>query len=176
MASNRLPDSVIEFIVKCLACYDRPTEVQRRVLLEYGLNVSLSAVLNYDAARPGNTVRDKWFVLFHETRDAFKKQLVEDIPISTPQYRLRHLQTMFEKTADGKNVPLAAQLLEQAAKEAGGLFRNRTRIEHTGADGGPIKADVAHVDLTRLSPETLKELMNARFAPPAPVTDDNSDS
>jgi uncharacterized short protein YbdD (DUF466 family) len=34
---------------------------------------------------------------------------------------------MYEKTAARGNVPLAAQLVEQAAKETGGIFVNRMR-------------------------------------------------
>ncbi|MGE8453048.1 MAG: hypothetical protein ACN6OP_20995 [Pseudomonadales bacterium] len=38
-----------------------------------------------------------------------------------------------------KNVVLASQLLEQAAKEAGGQFTNRRLNEHTGKGGGPVE-------------------------------------
>ena len=39
-----------------------------------------------------------------------------------------------------KNLGLAAQLYEQAAKEAGGSYTNRQQHEHSGPNGGPIQS------------------------------------
>jgi hypothetical protein len=34
-----------------------------------------------------------------------------------------------------KNMALAAQLMEQAAKEMGGAYTNRQQVDHTNSDG-----------------------------------------
>ena len=41
------------------------------------------------------------------------------------------------------NVPLAAQLLEQAAKESGGAYTNKHQLEHSGKDGKDLPAQPA---------------------------------
>ena len=48
---------------------------------------------------------------------------------------------MIHKAESKGNMPLAAQLLEQAAKEVGEAYTNRQRLEHTGKDGGPIETE-----------------------------------
>jgi len=43
------------------------------------------------------------------------------------------------------NMAMVSQLIEQAAKEAGGAFTNKHRVEHTGKDGAPIEQRTAVV-------------------------------
>lgn len=53
---------------------------------------------------------------------------------------------MLDKVEKQGNTALAAQLLEQAAKESGGAFTNKHRLEHTGKDGAPIEQRTAVVN------------------------------
>ncbi len=48
------------------------------------------------------------------------------------------------------------EVLEQAAKDAGGLYTNRREL--TGKDGGPIQTQGVPADLTALTDAELDEL------------------
>ena len=50
---------------------------------------------------------------------------------------------MITKAIEMNNMPLAAQLLEQAAKESGGAYTNKHQLEHTGKDGKDLPATPA---------------------------------
>ncbi len=127
------------FIVERLACFDRPGEVQKAVEQTFKVKVSLTQLMVYDpkhaaGARLSKTLKEH----FEATRAAFLKD-TSGIAISHKSYRLRLLDRMAEQAAEKGNVVVAAQLLEQAAKEEGGAFTNRQKHEHTGKDGGPIE-------------------------------------
>ena len=149
----KLAEAVKAFIVQRLACYDTPQQVADAVNEEYGLTVDRRQVQTYDPERSGQKPAEKWCALFEATRKKFLES-VDDLPIAQKSYRLRRLQEMARKAEHNKNYVLAAQILEQAAKETGGMYTNRREI--TGKDGGPI----AHRDasLDDLTPAELAEL------------------
>lgn len=156
----KLSEAEKRFIVQALACYDTPTQVVEAVKEEFGTIIERSHVAQYDPSKAsGRNVAKKWRDLFDDTRKRFRAEVAE-IPIADQAYRLRQLQRMSQEAMKRKNIVLAASLLEQAAKEAGGMFTNYRRLEHTGKGGGPIQT--AAVDLTQLSDEALEELMRAR--------------
>jgi hypothetical protein len=131
-----LKDDVKAFIVRALACFDAPTEVCRQVKEEFGIEVTRQQVSAYDPNRRiGKDLSAKWRAVFEETRKKFLDD-VSTIPIASQAFRLRALNKMYERAQDRGNVALAAQLIEQAAKESGGAFTNRR--EMTGKDGAPL--------------------------------------
>jgi hypothetical protein len=133
----KLTEAVQRFIVQALACYDTPSEVAEAVKEEFGLELTRQQVATYDASKTtGRTMAKKWRVLFEDTRAAFRKE-VSEIPIADQAYRLRQLDKIAQQAMKRKNVVLAAQMLEQAAKEVGGMYTNRR--EFTGKGGGPIE-------------------------------------
>lgn len=138
-----LSQPVKRFIVGRLACYYTPQEVVEQVKLEFGLAMVRSHVSFYDPTTAnGKALGKELTALFHEARANFDSS-VQEIPIAKQSYRLQRLQDLTVK--HGKNPALVAQLLEQAAKEVGGMFTNRREI--TGKDGGPIEhleADPLH--------------------------------
>lgn len=141
-----LNDDTKAFIVQALACYDTPSQVVDAVQEEFGIQVSRPQVQAYDPTKAqGKALSKKWRDLFEATRARFLKEAAE-IPIATQSFRLRALQKLYEKTASRGNVVVAAQLIEQAAKEAGGVFTNKQRVEHTGKDGAPIEQRTAVVN------------------------------
>lgn len=75
--------------------------------------------------------------LFEDTRKRFREEIA-DIPIANRAYRLRALGRMAERAEGMRNMALAAQLYEQAAKESGGMYSNKHQLEHSGPGGGPI--------------------------------------
>jgi len=122
-----LTDDVKAFIVQALACYDTPSEVVNAVREEFQVETTRMQVQSYDPTKKtARGLAKKWVAMFEATRERFLKETAE-IPIASQSFRLRALQKMYEKTAARGNVPLAAQLVEQAAKETGGIFVNRMR-------------------------------------------------
>lgn len=124
------------YIVRCLACYDTPSQIIVAVKEEFGIDVSKQQVAGY---QPGNaTAKDlskKWRELFNETRESFKKEAGE-IAIANQSYRLRVLDRLLQKAERTGNMAMAAQLIEQASKEIGGAFTNKREL--TGKDGQPL--------------------------------------
>jgi hypothetical protein len=141
----RLDEAVKRFIVQALACYDTPSQVAEAVKEEFGLVLDRAHVAVYDPTKAsGKDLSKKWRDLFEETRKRFRKEVAE-IPIADQAYRLRQLQRMLQDAMSRKNVVLASQLLEQAAKEAGGAFSNRREI--SGPNGGPVPVAPTVIEL-----------------------------
>lgn len=130
-----LKDDVKAFIVQALACFDKPTQVVALVKEEFKLDVSRQQVETYDPTKyAGRTLNIKWRTLFEDTRKRFREETAE-IGIANRAYRLRALDRMAEKAESKGNMPLAMQIIEQAAKEVGDVYVNR-RLEPTKAPVG----------------------------------------
>jgi hypothetical protein len=124
-----LKDEVKLFIVRALACFDAPTEVCRQVKEEFGIDVTKQQVSAYHPERRvGKDLSEKWRTIFAETRKAFLED-VSTIPIASQAFRLRALNRMYERVSGAGNTALAAQLIEQAAKESGGAFTNKQKVD-----------------------------------------------
>lgn len=124
-----LTEDVKAFIVQALACFDTPTQVSEAVKEEFGLEVTRQQVASYDPTKKtARGLAKKWQAIFHATRKSFLEDTAA-IPIANQTFRLRALQKMYEKTASRGNYGMAAQLIEQAAKESGGMFVNRLKSE-----------------------------------------------
>jgi hypothetical protein len=131
-----LTDGVKAFVVQALACFDTPTQVANAVKEEFGLEITRMQVSTYDPTKfMGRNLSKKWREIFDATRKAFLNDQAS-IPIANQNFRLRALDRLYQNAASRGNAALAAQLLEQAAKESGGSFTNRR--EMTGKDGAPL--------------------------------------
>lgn len=129
-----LTEDVKAFIVQALACFDTPTQVSEAVKEEFGLELTRMQIASYDPTKKTTrTLAKKWHAIFHETRKSFLEDTAA-IPIANQTFRLRALQKMYEKTASRGNYGMAAQLIEQAAKESGGMFVNRLKGEADDRD------------------------------------------
>ncbi|EPN2807568.1 DUF2280 domain-containing protein [Serratia marcescens] len=135
-----LKPDVKAFIIQSLACFDTPKLVVESVQKEFGLKITRQQVESHDPTKvSGKSLAKKWVDLFYTTRERFKTE-ISDIPIANKAYRLRVLDRMATRTETMKNYALAAQIVEQAAKECGDAYTNRQKVEHTGKDGGPIES------------------------------------
>jgi hypothetical protein len=137
MASFTKPQKL--FVIERLACYDSPSEVAKAFAEVFDHEPSRQQIETYDATKPRNRGRMSadLIELFESTRASFLDD-VSQVPIANRAVRIRELQKMVDaqKTKAHPDQRLVASLLEQAAKEEGGMFTNRR--EHTGKDGGPI--------------------------------------
>lgn len=130
-----LSDEMKAFIIQGLACFDSPSQVAKNVKDVYGIDVPRQQVEQHDPTKyAGRQLRKKWADLFFECRDKFKAELV-DIPIANRAVRLRVLNRMAQHAEDRKNYALTAQLLEQAAKEVGEQYTNKSVLDHKSSDG-----------------------------------------
>ncbi|ENX63582.1 MULTISPECIES: DUF2280 domain-containing protein [Acinetobacter] len=144
-----LKEPVKIFIVQALACRDTPQEVADLVKQEFGIEVDRMQCAAYDPTKAaGKNLSAKFKKLFEDTRKKFDKGLV-DIPIANKHYRMKQYDKLLQKT---KNTVMALRIMEQAAKDSGGLYTNKTEL--TGAGGGPIK--------TVQTQTTVEEYLNAR--------------
>ena len=135
-----LKDQHRRYIVQRLACYDTPSEVAQAVAEDFGVEIDRRQVAKYDPTGvAGRNLAKKWRQLFEETRERFEAE-TDQVPIAQRAFRLRELHKAYQEAKRRKNYPLAAQLLEQAAKERGEMFTNRREL--TGAGGGPVKTEV----------------------------------
>lgn len=149
-----LNDEVKLHIVKALACYDTPTQVVESVKQEFKLEVTRQQVSAYDPDTVnGKRMSEKLKVIFKATREKFVED-VSEIPIANQAYRLRTLNRMLQAAESNKNGPLAAQLLEQAAKEVGQAFTNKREL--TGRGGKDLVPPPPPNPLAGLTPDQVQ--------------------
>ena len=119
-----LKEPVKIFIVQALACRDTPQEVADQVLQEFGVKIDRKQCQLYDPTKvAGKNLSKKFVDLFHKTRADFDAGLI-DIPIAQKFYRLKHYQKQLERNL--KNTVMSLKILEQAARDVGGQFTNKT--------------------------------------------------
>ncbi|MDP9803242.1 DUF2280 domain-containing protein [Acinetobacter calcoaceticus] len=135
----RLNKRVKLYIVRSLATYETPTETAKGVQEEFGIEVTKQQCEAYDPTKKtGQDLSEEFKTEFYRIRREMNQNL-ESIPIANIAYRLRRLQRFIDNEQFKDNPVLVPNLMEQAAKEVGGLYTNRKEI--TGAGGGPVKTE-----------------------------------
>ncbi|MCX0335046.1 DUF2280 domain-containing protein [Acinetobacter radioresistens] len=120
-----LKEPVKIFIVQALACRDTPQEVADLVKQEFDIEIDRMQCSSYDPTKvAGRNLSKKYVQLFNNTRQKFDDGLI-DIPIASKHYRLKQYQKQLEKTKNAKTI---LKILEQAAKDVGGQFTNKTEV------------------------------------------------
>lgn len=131
-----LSNEVKAFIVQALACFDTPSQVSAAVREEFGIEVTRQKCEAHDPTkRAGRDLAKRWVTLFEDTRKRFREETA-DIPIANRAFRLRAMNRFVEKAETMKNIVLAMQILEQAAKETGDMYVNRQK--KTDDEGEPV--------------------------------------
>lgn len=129
-----LTDDVKQFIVHALACYDTPSQVVHAVKEEFRLDISRQQASRYDPTKPaGSKLHQRWRDEFAKVRKDFIND-ASQVGIAHRAVRLRALARMATKAEEGRNIALAVQIIEQAAKEVGDVFVNR-RLDQPKAPG-----------------------------------------
>lgn len=133
----RITKKVKLFIVKVLAEFETPTNTAKQVKETFNVEVSPQQCERYDPTkRAGFELSEELRNKFFEYRRIANEEL-EAIPIANKRYRLQLLQQLVDKFPD--NPMLTPKWAEQAAKEMGGLYTNKTEV--TGAGGGPLQSE-----------------------------------
>jgi len=138
--NDKLNDEIRSEIVMRFAMYDTLSEIHSD-LLDRGINVTVQSVSHYSPTT-NRKMADRWMTLFEETRKQYHAEIAA-VPIGNRVWRLRRLQRLYDKAEKKGAVVIAANLLEQAARESGGLFTNTTKVsgrvehEHTVSEVTP---------------------------------------
>lgn len=134
-----LKPEVKAFIIQSLACFDTLAIVGEAVQKQFGIKVTPQQIESHDPTKAsGKGLAQKWVDLFHETRKRFQTE-ISDIPIANKAYRLRALDRMMNNAEKMRNIALATEIIEQAAKECGDAYTNKHKFEHSGPNGGAIQ-------------------------------------
>lgn len=114
-------------IVEALACFTDPTSIIAHFQREHGLDLDHKQVGRYDPTRPYYAAGDNWREIFEARRKGYLED-VAAVPAANQGYRLNLLQKGIAAAEKAKNWPLVAQLLEQSAKEVGGVLTNERNV------------------------------------------------
>jgi len=149
-----LRDEVKAFVVQALACFDTPSQVVASVKERFGLEVTRQQCEAYDPTKyVGRNLHVKWQTLFNDTRKRFREETAE-IPIANRAFRLRAMNRFVERAESLKNIGLAMQILEQAAKEVGDVYVNRHRKDEPDDEPAiPTRIQVDVVDARKPNAE-----------------------
>lgn len=118
------------YIIQSLACFMAPSEIIEAVREEFKVTITHANVRDYNPSN-NEQLAEKWKALYEETRRAYLKE-VASIGVFHRTYRLHQIQKLYHQA--GKNIILKKELLEQAAKEVGGLFTNKRTFELEARD------------------------------------------
>lgn len=134
------------FIVQSIACYETPSQVVESVREKFGIEITRQQVESHDPTKVSSKgLAQKWIDIFNATRERFRKE-TSDIPIANKAYRLRVLNRMAVSAESMKNYGMTADILEQAAKEVGGIYTSRLNVETTGKSSSNAQARAAELN------------------------------
>jgi hypothetical protein len=126
----RLTPAQQEEIVILLARGMGASKVKEYVWSTHRINLSIQAVLAYDVSKPSFRNAERWRPIFEAARNSFLDN-VGAVPIAHPAFRLNLLNDAALVARERGNFALMAQLLEQAAREVGGMFTKVRAIDDT---------------------------------------------
>lgn len=153
----KLTEDVKRFIVMELATLRSPSEVASRVKEEFGIVIDRAHIHTYNPTKVhGPKIAKRWHQLFDATKEEFLKTAGR-IPVALKAYRLRELHDMYLRAKQAGNLVLAAELLQQAARECGDVFTNRREV--TGRNGRPVEfRDVSDMTDEQISSRLIELL------------------
>lgn len=129
MSVRRLTKEQKAQVVQWLACFETPSEVVDRVKKEFGVEISRQGIEVYDPTKAaGKKLNEDLRSLFYAAREQFTSDMAT-VDVAHQGARLRMLSEMIRAAKKSKNYALAGQLLEQAAKERGGLYTNKRELK-----------------------------------------------
>jgi hypothetical protein len=124
-----------EAIVVQLARFRKPAEVAVWFKAEFGIDLGEHAVqkiVKYDPSRPAFEAGEKWRPIFEAARQDYLEN-VKAVPVANQGWRLQTLQEGIDAARTAKNWKLVAELMEQAAKEVGGVLTNERNVNVSDA-------------------------------------------
>jgi hypothetical protein len=127
------------FAVQMLACYRTPQQVAHMVRDLFGVEISRQSIEFYDPGKAsGAGLSPELCRLFAATRRRFHDR-ASDIGIAHQVYRLSEMHDNYNLLKARGAIVQAQAVLEQAAREVGGMFTNARIV--TGQDGAPLMGE-----------------------------------
>lgn len=136
-------------IVTMLACFRDTTTILEHFRAEHGLDLEHKQVGRYDPDRTYFDAGERWRDIFDKQRKSYLED-VASVPIANQGYRLNLLNEQAKLAFKDKKPALGAALLEQAAREVGGLMTNQR---------GVTIDDSRRVRASEMSPEDRRAMM-----------------
>jgi hypothetical protein len=118
---------------------------------EFGLDLPKPHALAYNPGGANYRGSPKWHDLFDRERRSFLDN-VSAIGIANKTVRIRRLGQLCVIAMERRNVKLAADLMEQAAKEMGEVFTNRREVKSEN------KSITATMTIEELRAQIMKDL------------------
>jgi hypothetical protein len=131
-ARSHLPHDVKVRATVLFAQFQRLRDVVRIIHEEFGVRYDKRLLHAYDCAKPSSKAGGPMRDLFERTREEYLRDTAS-IGITNQNHRLRVLERLIGKAEDAGDFAGAGKLLEQAAKELGGVLTNETKVRHSGA-------------------------------------------
>lgn len=127
----KLTEEAKVFLVGMHATFRTNPEIIAAIREEFGVTITEEAVYWYKPSRPGCPKR--WRDLAAKLREEWNAR-VGEAAIANLAWRQEQRQKLAEKqlNADRVNAPLALKILEDGAKDQGGLFTNRRDLTSGG--------------------------------------------
>jgi hypothetical protein len=148
------------YIVSAFARFEGVAEVCRSFKDEFGLDLPKPHALAYNPGGVKYRGARKWHDLFERERKSFLDN-VNSIGIANKTYRLQELHKLCLVAIGRKNIKLACEILEQAAKEMGEVFTNRREVKSEN------KSITAHMTTEELRQNILSDLNKLGVEAPA---------
>lgn len=119
-----------EWLVTQWAMFRTPAEIRRGFKDLFGVEITPKQAHQYNpsGSRGKEKSMRKWKLVFTHVRHKFLTEVAE-IPIANAAVRLNRLEQLCVNAMEKGKAPLAADIIEQAAKEVGGLFTNKREVE-----------------------------------------------
>lgn len=148
------------FVVKQFAIFRTPTEIVRLVRDNFDIVIARQSVAYYDPVH-NKTLAAHWCEMFWMTRRKFLSMMTV-IPLAHQAYRLQQLQDSLNRQLSRPNIneTLLLDIIEQAAKEVGGIFTNHRVLSAKGAEvTSPL--EMAKIVLRDLATEGVVDFEDA---------------
>ena len=139
------------FIVTAYARFEGTAEIIRSFRERFAAELTHSQANHYNVIGASCNCAPKWKDLFYEERKRFLDN-VDAIGIANKTVRIQRLEYLCSLALSRKNVKLAAELMEQAAKEMGEVFTNRREVK------SDVRSVTATMTTDQLRQEILKDL------------------
>ena len=155
----KLTDAVRAQIVVRLALYDPVSDITADVKA-IGFNITHQAISKYN---PENNIKlaQRWRDLFENTRKKWSEEVMAE-PIAQRAFRLRRLGQIHERAMQRGAYVVAANMLEQAAKEVGNVYSNVLKTQAGGKVEHTHKIEEVTPDERRnMLQDRIKEAMAA---------------
>jgi hypothetical protein len=151
------------FVIRAFARFASVSETARELKEEFGIDASTQQLYGYHPDTVNFRAAKQWLELFHAERKRFLES-TDSIGIANKAYRLKELHKLCVIAIGRKNVKLAAELMEQAAKEMGEVFTNKREIK------SDVRSLTATMTTDELRNEILKDLQALGVDAPASLT------